>query len=148
MSRIGSLCRDFGTLIKRKKNQLCDNMTTEPARLAGILVLWCGISVWNFPSNHACRSARRMNQERNKTADNTLLMHAASSLYIKMVAQGWPGSCNTGIKVNSAELASLTNRASPGHIIRPLLWVVLSRSLQVKALEFATFVVRVWKKST
>ena len=81
-----------------------------------------------------------MNQARNRTADNTLLTHAASSLYIKMVAQGWPSSCNTGIKVNSAELASLTNRASTGHVIRPLLWVVLSRSLHVKALEFATFV--------
>ena len=56
-----------------------------------------------------------MNQARNRSADDTLLLHAASSLYIKMVAQGWPGSCNTGIKVNSAELASLTNWASPGH---------------------------------
>ena len=33
--------------------------------------------------------------------------------------------------------------ASPAHVIRPLLRVVLSRSLHVKALEFATFVVRV-----
>ena len=30
------------------------------------------------------------------------------------------------------------------HVIRPSLWVVLSRSLHVKALEFASFVVRVW----
>ena len=28
-----------GTLVKRNKNQLCDYMTTEPARLAGIPVL-------------------------------------------------------------------------------------------------------------
>ena len=62
-----------------------------------------------------------MNQARNRTAGNTLLMHASSSLYIKMVAQGWLGSCNSGIKVNSAELASLTTRASPGHVIRLLL---------------------------
>ena len=34
--------------------------------------------------------------------------------------------------------------ASPAHVIRPLLlWVVLSRSLHVKALEFTAFVVRV-----
>ena len=35
--------------------------------------------------------------------------------------------------------------ASPAHVIRPLQWVVLSRSLHVKATEFATFVVRVWE---
>ena len=34
---------------------------------------------------------------------------------------------------------------SPAHVIRPLLWVVLSRSLHVKALEFAPFVVSVWE---
>ena len=33
--------------------------------------------------------------------------------------------------------------SSPAHVIRPLLLVVLSRSLHVKALEFAAFVVRV-----
>ena len=34
--------------------------------------------------------------------------------------------------------------ASPAHVIRPLLlWVVLSRSLHVKALEFTAYVVRV-----
>ena len=32
--------------------------------------------------------------------------------------------------------------ASPGHVIRPLLRVVLSRSLHVEVLEFAAFVVR------
>ena len=31
---------DPGTLVKRSKNQLCDYMTTESARLAGIPVLW------------------------------------------------------------------------------------------------------------
>ena len=93
----------------------------------------------NFPSYHACRAARQMNQARNRTAANTLLMHTASDLYIKMAAPGWSGSCNTGIKVTSPELASPTNRASPGRVIRPLLWVVLSRSLHVKALELATF---------
>ena len=32
--------------------------------------------------------------------------------------------------------------ASPAHVIRPLLSVVLSRSLHVRALEYAAFVVR------
>ena len=32
--------------------------------------------------------------------------------------------------------------ASPAHVTRPLLLVVLSSSLHVKALEFAAFVVR------
>ena len=37
----GSLCRDLGTFVERnkKKNQLCDYMTTERARLAWIPVL-------------------------------------------------------------------------------------------------------------
>ena len=35
--------------------------------------------------------------------------------------------------------------ACPGHVIRPLLWVVLSRSLHVKALEFTAFVIHVWE---
>ena len=36
---------------------------------------------------------------------------------------------------------------SPAHVLRPLLWVLLSHSLHVKALEFATFVVCVWVSS-
>ena len=32
--------------------------------------------------------------------------------------------------------------------MRIILWVVLSRSLRVKALEFAAFVVRVWENTT
>ena len=56
-----------------------------------------------------------MNQARNRTAGNTLLMLIASNLYIKMAAPGWHGSHNTGIKVIVAELAS------PVHVIRPLL---------------------------
>ena len=39
MNQAGSLCRDAGTLVKCNKNQLCDYMTTEPARLAGIPIL-------------------------------------------------------------------------------------------------------------
>ena len=58
-----------------------------------------------------------MNQARDRTAGNTLLMRIASNLYIKMTAPVWPFSCNTGIKVTSARIAS------PAHVIRPLLWV-------------------------
>ena len=56
-----------------------------------------------------------MNQARNRTAGNTMLMLIASNLYIQMAAPGWPISCNTGIKVTSVELAS------PAHGIRPSL---------------------------
>ena len=31
----GSFCRDLGTFVKRKNNQLCDYMTTERARPVG-----------------------------------------------------------------------------------------------------------------
>ena len=41
MSRVGSLCGDPATLVKRNNNQLCHYMTTEPARLAKIPVLRC-----------------------------------------------------------------------------------------------------------
>ena len=48
-----------------------------------------------------------INQVRNRTANDTLLMHIASNLYIKLVTLGSPGSCSTGIKVTpAAELAS------------------------------------------
>ena len=56
-----------------------------------------------------------MNQARNRTAGNTLLMRIAYNLYIKRAAPGWPFSCNTGIKVTLAEQTSLA------HVIRPLL---------------------------
>ena len=62
-----------------------------------------------------------MNQARNRTAVNTQLMRIASNLYVKMAAPNWPFSCNTRIKVTSAELASPTNRAGLAHVIRPLL---------------------------
>ena len=48
------IARDLGTLVKRNETQLCDFITTEPARLAGIAVIPGG----NFPSNHTCRAAR------------------------------------------------------------------------------------------
>ena len=64
-------------------------------------------------------------------------MHTASNLYIKMAAPGWLFSCNNRINVTSQKLAS------PAHVFRPILRVVLSCSLHVKALEFAFFMVRV-----
>ena len=89
MSRGWPSLQTFGTLVKCNKNQLCDYMTTEPAR-------WlAGIPAGNFPSNHTCQAARQMNQVRYRTEGNTLLMCTASNLYIKMAAPGWPGSCNT-----------------------------------------------------
>ena len=51
-----------------------------------------------------------MNQARNRTAGDTLLMHIASNLYIKIAAPDWPFSCNTRIKVILAKLAS------PAHV--------------------------------
>ena len=73
-----------------------------------------GIPGGDFPSNHACRAARRMKVAWNRTVGNILFKRISS----------------------------------PAHVIRPLLKVVLSRSLHVKALEFAAFVVRVWENTT
>ena len=128
------LWRDLSTLVERNKNHLCDYMTTEPARLAQIPVLWCRDPRWIWVNTLAGRPGEWT------TAGNTVFMHIASNLYIKMAALGWPFSCNTRIKVTLAELASPTNQASLALVIKPLLWVVLSRSLHVKDLEFAAFV--------
>ena len=96
-----SLCRDLGTFVKPKNNQLCDYMTTERTRLTGIPVLWCRDAAGNFPSSHACQTVRWMNHSRTRTTGNTPLVRIASNPYIKMVAPDWLGSCNTGIKVTS-----------------------------------------------
>ena len=37
ISHAGLLCRHLGTLVTRNNNQLCDYLTIEPSRLAGIL---------------------------------------------------------------------------------------------------------------
>ena len=74
MSWAASFCRDPGTLVKRNKNQLCDYMTTELARLARI-------PGGNFPSNHACQAARRMNQ-RETGQRVTPLMRIASPAHV------------------------------------------------------------------
>ena len=83
-------------------------MTTEPAQLAGIIKY--------------CDAAAGIsgNETSEKHTGNTLLMCIASNLYVKMAAPVWPFSCNTWIKVTSAELASPTNRPSPAYVIRPL----------------------------
>ena len=79
----GSLCRDPSILVERNKNELCDYRTTEPARLAGIPVLWCRGRGWKLIiNNHACRAAQRMNEARNRTAENTLLMRIASPVHV------------------------------------------------------------------
>ena len=66
-------------------------------------------------------------------------MHIASNLYIKLVTLGSPGSCSTGIKVTpAAEIASpAISRTAQ------LMYEFYYHSLHMKALEFATFVVRV-----
>ena len=130
MSRAVSLCRDLGILVKRNINRLCHYMTTEPARLAGIPALWCRDPGWKFSKLSHMPGGLENDQARNRTAGNTLFMRIASNLYIKIAAPGWPFSCNTRIKVILAKLAS------PAHVTRPLPWVVLTRSLHVKVLEF------------
>ena len=82
---------NLSTLVKKNKNQLCHDTTTEPAQYCDAKIP-AGI----FPSNHAYWAARWMNQARS--------MHTASNFYTKLAAPGWPFSCNTGIKVTSAEL--------------------------------------------
>ena len=88
----------------------------QPSQPGSLEYLYCdtGFPGSNFPSNHACRAAQRINQARNSTAGNTLFMRIASQV----------------------------------HVIRPLLLLVLSSSLHVKALEFAAFAVREWKNAT
>ena len=74
-----------------------------------------------------------MNQARDRTAGNTLLMRIASNLYIKMVAPVWPFSCNTGIKVTS------TGIASPAGVIRPLLWVRFFGRIQKRISDLRSY---------
>ena len=50
--------------------------------------LLVGMETGRSLHNHACQAARRMNQARNMTAGNTLLMLIASNLKIKMAVPG------------------------------------------------------------
>ena len=123
-----------------------------PKFQTGIFVEWKAL--------HGCCAARRMNQARKRTAGNTLLMHTASNLYIKMAASGWPSSCNTGVKVTLAELASPTK---PGQhqvltvncivIQFALSWFVCERNrlslINPRVLEkTVTHAVRTWRRWT
>ena len=75
-------------------------MTTEPARLAGIPVLWCKDPGGDFPStcNHTCWVAQRMNQVRNKTAGNTLFMHIVSPAHVSRRLLWVVLSCSLHVK--------------------------------------------------
>ena len=68
-------------------------------------------------------------------------------------------SCIMGSRLEIFQLITLAgqpgewtkrrNRAAGNQLLmRIILWVVLSRSLRVKALEFVAFVVRVWENTT
>ena len=76
MRRSGLLCRDPNTLVERNKKstlRLYDNQASQVSWDPG----------WKFPiSNRACRAARRLNQARNRTAGNTLLMRIASPAHV------------------------------------------------------------------
>ena len=128
MSLADSLCRDPGTLVRRNKNQLCDYMTTEPLQLAGI-------PGGNFPSSHACRAARRMNQETGQR-----VTHCSCALLPRLMWSGpyWELYCHA---VCMWKLWNL-----------PLSWFVyerirlrilkIERGLHVKMLDSAVFTVR------
>ena len=54
--RAGSLCRDLGTLVKHNKNQLCDYMTTEPARVAWLVYVRAYyVPIATLNQNKRCR---------------------------------------------------------------------------------------------
>ena len=74
-----------------------------------------------------------MNQARDRIAGNTLLMRIASNLYMTMAAPVRPFSCNTGIKVTSAE------QGSPAYVIRPLLWGRLFGRIQKQICDLRSY---------
>ena len=79
-----------------------------------------------------------MNQARNRTAGNTLLMRIASNLYVKMAAPGWPFSCNTEIKVSSARASQ------PGSCDQALTVSCIVTQFGRESFGICRFVVRVW----
>ena len=107
MIQAGSLCRDLGTLVTRNKKYVnrASPVSWDPS------VVMPGIPVETF--QRLLGGAANKPREKQNTG-NTLIM-LVLVLYIKMAAPDLPFSCNTGIKVTSAELAS------PVHVIRPLL---------------------------
>ena len=62
MSRAGPFCQDPGTSVKSNKSQLCNYMTTGPARLAGISA---NRAKTDFPCNRIYR-ASPANQDSKK----------------------------------------------------------------------------------
>ena len=84
MNWAGSLCRDLGTLVKRNKNQLCGDMTTEPAQLAWIPVI--PMEVFQVITL-AGRPGERTNRETGQRVTRRLL-RIVSNLFIKMAAPG------------------------------------------------------------
>ena len=108
MRQAGPLCRKPGTLVKRNKNQLCDYMTTEPARLAGIPVLWCLDPGGNFPSNHPFRAARGLNQAKNRRTGN--------------IGHCFPGSCDQALIVSC-----IVTQFAREALELPFLWFVCER---------------------
>ena len=129
----GPLCGKPGTLDKRNKNQLCDYMTTEPARLAGIPVLWCLDPGGNFPSNHPFRAARGLNQAKNRRTGN--------------IGHCFPGSCDQALIVSC--IVTQFARESFGiavFVVR--VWEnTIEYGLHVKMLDSASFTVRPWKNA-
>ena len=79
------------------------------------------------------RPANEPGERRDLIAGNTLLMRIASTLYMTMAAPVRPFSCNTGIKVTSAELGS------PAYVIRPLLWVRLFGRIQKRICDLRSY---------
>ena len=110
-------------------------LATQPSQPGWLASQYCDAEIpgGNFPSNHAYRASGGMNQARDRTAGNPLLMRIASNLYIKMAAPVWPFSCNTGIKVTSAGIAS------PAGVIRPLLWVRFFGRIQKRISDLRSY---------
>ena len=79
------------------------------------------------------RPANEPGERQDLIAGNTLLMRIASNLYMTMAAPVRPFSCNTGIKVTSAELGS------PAYVIRPLLWVRLFGRIQKRICDLRSY---------
>ena len=83
---------------KCNKNQLCDYLTTEPAGLAETPVSRYRNPGWEFSKQSHLLGSPANEPGENRTVGNTLLIRTASRLYVKMVALGWLGPCNTEIK--------------------------------------------------
>ena len=77
-------------------------------RQGGTEILGVWVQLGGLETSVRSRGGADVNQVRN-----TLLMHIACNLYIKMVTLGSPGSCSTGIKVTSAELSQSCKAGQP-----------------------------------